>query len=303
MPELPDIMAYRDCLRQRLVGATIESVLVRSPFVLRTYDPPVDAVEGKRITGVSTLAKRIVIECEDELALVIHLMISGRFRWCDAATKPGLPSKIELARFKTTAGTLILTEASQKKRASLHIVRGEAAQHGLDPGGVDPISTAPAKLIEALREPNRTIKRALTDPRVISGIGNAYSDEILHAARISPITHTSRLTPEEWSRLTQAIRDVLTLWTEKLHEEFAGSGKFPGAGEITAFRPDFAVHGKFGKPCPVCGSSVQRIVRAENEVNYCPTCQNGGRILADRSLSRLLGEDWPRTVEEWEEQM
>ncbi|MBU6414285.1 MAG: formamidopyrimidine-DNA glycosylase [Planctomycetes bacterium] len=298
MPELPDILVYRDCLTQRLLNTTINSLLIRFPFLLRTFDPPPDAVESHRITDVSTLGKRIVISCDNHISLVIHLMIAGRFRFIDSSAKTGLPSKIELARLRTTAGTLILTEASQKKRASLHILP-TASLSTLDPGGLDPLTSTPDQLIAALRTPNRTIKRALTDPHTIRGIGNAYSDEVLHAAKLSPITHTSRLTPDEWSRLAHAIPSTLNLWIARLQSEFAHT--FPGPGDITAFRPDFAVHGKFGKPCPVCQTKVQRIVRAENEFNYCPTCQTGGKILADRSLSRLLGDDWPRTPEEWDD--
>lgn len=298
MPELPDIYTYRNCLKQRLLHATVDSLLIRSPFLLRTFDPPVDSIDTHRITDVSTLGKRIVITCDNHISLVIHLMIAGRFRWVDAATKPGIPSKIELARLRTSAGTLIPTEASQKKRASLHILPTDRI-NTLDPGGVDPLTATPDQLIAALRTPNRTIKCALTDPHTISGIGNAYSDEILHAAKLSPITHTSRLTTDEWSRLAHAIPSTLNLWIARLHSEF--SYTFPGPGDITAFRPDFAVHGKFGKPCPVCGTKVQRIVRAENEFNYCPTCQTNGKVLADRSLSRLLGDDWPRTPEEWDD--
>jgi formamidopyrimidine-DNA glycosylase len=298
MPELPDIYLYRDHLAQRLVHSTITSLLIRSPFLLRTFDPPADAVESHRIIEISTLGKRIVISCDNDLSLVIHLMIAGRFRWVDSHARPGLPSKIELARLRTSAGTLILTEVSQKKRASLHILPTPSLS-SLDPGGIDPLTSTPQQLIAALRLPNRTIKRALTDPHAIRGIGNAYSDEILHAARLSPIIHTSRLTPDEWARLAHAIPSVLNLWIARLQTEF--SHTFPGPGEITAFRPDFAVHGRFGKPCPLCQTKVQRIVRAENEFNYCPTCQTDGKVLADRSLSRLLGEDWPRTPEEWDD--
>jgi formamidopyrimidine-DNA glycosylase len=298
MPELPDIITYQNCLKQRLLHATIDSLLIRSPFLLRTFDPPTDAVDHRRITDISTLGKRIVISCDNDISLVIHLMIAGRFRWVDATSKPGLANKIELARLRTSAGTLILTEASQKKRASLHILP-TASLSILDPGGIDPLTSSAEQIIAALRAPNRTIKRALTDPHTIRGIGNAYSDEILHAAKLSPIIHTSRLTSDQWSRLAHAIPYTLNFWIARLASEFAHS--FPGPGQITAFRPDFAVHGKFNHPCPVCHTKVQRIVRAENEFNYCPTCQTGGKILADRSLSRLLGEDWPRTPEEWDD--
>ena len=295
MPELPDIYTYRNCLKQRLLHATVDSLLIRSPFLLRTFDPPVDSIDTHRITDVSTLGKRIVITCDNHISLVIHLMIAGRFRWVDAATKPGIPSKIELARLRTSAGTLILTEASQKKRASLHILPTDRI-NTLDPGGVDPLTATPDQLIAALRTPNRTIKCALTDPHTISGIGNAYSDEILHRARLSPMARTSDLDDEAWRRLHEATVDVLASWTERL-AALTGDG-FPE--RVTAFREGMAVHGRHRQPCPRCGAPVQRIVYASNETNYCPTCQTGGRLLADRALSRLLGRDWPRTLEELE---
>jgi formamidopyrimidine-DNA glycosylase len=299
MPELPDVMVYVEALEKRVVGRVLKRVRVRSAFLLRTFEPPVEAVEGRRVVGVERLGKRIVVRLEGELFLVIHLMIAGRLRWFEGEAK-GV-GKIELADFEFENGTLVLTEAGTKKRASLHVVAGRAALGELDRGGLEVVGCSLAEFEERLRRENHTVKRSLTDPRLFSGIGNAYSDEILHGAKMAPTKLTQKMTGEEVARLHEAVQRVLGEWREKLRREFGldnGLGEFPGAGEITAFRPDFAVHGKFGKPCPVCGMKVARIVYAENECNYCPKCQTGGRLLADRSLSRLLKEDWPRVVEE-----
>lgn len=265
--------------------------------MLRTFDPPVDAAEGKRVVSVERLGKRILLGLEPDLFLVVHLMIAGRLLWKAAGTKP--KGKIDLASFDFgDAGVLVLTEASPKKRASLHVLRGREALAAHDRGGIDVLRCSLAEFGAVLTGENRTLKRRLTDPRAFSGIGNAYSDEILHAARLSPVKLTGSLKSEEIGRLHESTVRVLQDWIKRLRAEFAN--RFPGVGEITAFRPEFAVHGKYGKPCPVCGSPVQRIVHAENETNYCATCQTGGKVLADRSLSRLLKEDWPRTIEEWE---
>jgi formamidopyrimidine-DNA glycosylase len=307
VPELPDITVYLDALRPRIVGRALEGVTIRSPFFLRTFEPPVEACLGRRIAGVERLGKRIALALERrdqfDLFLVVHLMIAGRLRWKDKGAKPS--GKIDLAALSFDSGTLIITEASQKKRASLHVVPGRAALDLMNPGGVDPLSCTPDQFAEALARENRTLKRALASPHLFDGIGNAYSDEILHAAKLSPVQLTRNLTPEEAARLHAAARGTLTFWIAELRREFglgrAGPGRFPGPGDITAFRPGFAVHGKFGHPCPVCSTKVQRIVHAENETNYCPTCQTAGRLLADRSLSRLLKSDWPKTVEEWED--
>ncbi|MBL8874214.1 MAG: formamidopyrimidine-DNA glycosylase [Phycisphaerae bacterium] len=297
MPELPDIEAYLGALRPRVVDRVLSRTLIKGPFLLRTFEPPVDAVEGKRIRSVERLGKRIVLGMEDELFLVIHLMIAGRLLWKAAGAKP--TGKIDLASFDFgDSGVLLLTEASPKKRASLHVIRGRDALAAQDRGGIDVLACSPGEFGAVLAAENRTLKRRLTDPRAFSGIGNAYSDEILHAAKLSPVKLTSSMKPEEVARLQEATVRVMKTWIARLHAEFAG--RFPGVGEITAFRPEFAVHGKYGKPCPVCGSPVQRIVHAENETNYCATCQTGGKVLADRSLSRLLKDDWPRTIEEWE---
>lgn len=296
MPELPDIEAYLAALRPRLVGQTIQRVRIRSPFLVRTFDPPVERVAGRKVAGLQRLGKRIVFELEGDLFLVLHLMIAGRLRWSD---KPGgAVSGIAQAGFDLANGTLLLTEAGTKKRASLHVVAGEAGLRQHDPGGLDPLSVALYGFTAAIRGGNRTLKRALTDPHTFSGIGNAYSDEILHAAQLSPIMLTGKLDDHQVARLHDATRTTLRTWTDRLLMEFAD--RFPGPGDITAFRPDFAVHGKFGQPCPICGAAVQRIRYADNETNYCPRCQTGGRILADRSLSRLLKDDWPRSIDELE---
>jgi formamidopyrimidine-DNA glycosylase len=301
MPELPDVLLYLDALRPRIVDRVLRSVSIAGPFLLRTYEPPVEEAKGKVVRELRRLGKRIVWRFDDELFFIFHLMIAGRFRWDDrtAPKRSAKPmGKIGLASFTFDAGTLHLTEAGPKKRASLHIVRGEAALAAFQPGGIDVLQCDRASFADTLRRENHTLKRSLTDPRLFSGIGNAYSDEILHAARLSPVRLTGKLSDDEVGRLFLATRDTLTRWIEVLRLQFGG--RFPGGGEITAFRPDFAVHGKFGQACPVCGTKVQRIRYAENETNYCPRCQTEGKLLADRSLSRLLKDDWPRTIEEIE---
>lgn len=301
MPELPDVEAYVACLRPRIIGSRLRRCVVRGPLLLRTVEPPIDSLVGRRVAAVSRLGKRIVLQFEGELALVVHLMIAGRFRWNDAGRVPA--GRTTLAALVFDRGALLLTEAGTRKRASLHVQESDDVLREHDPGGIELLDgERPAASLErfasALRRANQTLKRALTDPRRISGIGNAYSDEILHAARLSPLKQTARLTDAEIQRLYAAAREVLALWTRRLRERFAE--RFPGPGEITALRPEFAVHGKFGRPCPVCGTRVQRIRYAENETHYCPRCQTAGRVLADRSLSRLLKRDWPATIEEWE---
>lgn len=301
MPELPDILVYIDALRSRVVGQVLERVQVVSPFLVRTVEPAVEEAEWRAVTDVRRVGKRIVLclrdGVSDGLFIVLHLMIAGRLRWLARGAKA--PGKIGLATFGFSTGTLAVTEASGKKRASLHMLRGEAALAALDPGGIEVLDADLATFAAALRRENHTLKRALSDPRLFSGIGNAYSDEILHAARLSPLTLSGKLGDDEVTRLHAATQSTLRRWIGVLREQLGD--RFPGPGEITAFRPEFAVHGKFGQPCPDCGAPVQRIRYAENETNYCPGCQTGGRILADRSLSRLLRDDWPRTVEELEE--
>jgi formamidopyrimidine-DNA glycosylase len=300
VPELPDILAYVDALRSRVLGHTLEHTRIISPFFVRSVEPAVEAAQGRAVRDVRRVGKRIVLGLDkgppggEPLFLVIHLMIAGRLRWLAARAKP--PGKITLAMFEFASGTLAVTEASGKKRASLHVVRGEKALAGLDPGGLDVLDANLGAFAAALRRENHTLKRSLADPRLFSGIGNAYSDEILHAARLSPLALSQSLDDAEIARLHAATRSTLERSIAVLREQFADH--FPGPGEITAFRPEFTVHGKFGQPCSVCGVPVQRIRYAENETNYCPGCQTGGRILADRSLSRLLRDDWPRTVEE-----
>jgi formamidopyrimidine-DNA glycosylase len=294
MPELPDVMVYLECLHPRVVGQTLQKIKVTSPFLLRSVEPPLAQAEGKTVRGLRRLGKRIVLELDDQLFLVLHLMIAGRLRWKAPGTKP--PGRIGLAAFDFPTGTLLLTEAGTKRRASLHLVQGDGRLAEHQPGGLEVMDADLAAFRQALRRENHTLKRALTDPRLFSGIGNAYSDEILHRARLSPLTWTSRLTDDESARLFDAARATLHEWLERLRAE-VGDG-FPE--KVTAFRPDMAVHGRFGLPCPVCKTVVQRIIYAENETNYCPRCQTGGKILADRSLSRLLKDDWPRSVEEWE---
>jgi len=299
MPELPDVEIYVEHLRARIGGAVLEKARILSPFVTRSVDPPVSALEGKRVCGVRRLGKRIVLELEEDLFAVIHLMIAGRFRWEKRGARPA--RKIGLAAFDFASGCLLLTEASVKKRASLYVARGAAALATHDPGGLEVLEASLADFAARLGAERHTLKRSLTDPHLFSGIGNAYSDEILHAARLSPVQMSTNLDAAEVERLYTATRDTLAHWLETLREEFADH--FPGRGEITAFRDGFAVHGRFGKPCPLCATPVQRIRYAENETNYCPTCQTGGRLLADRSLSRLLKEDWPRSLDEMEERL
>ncbi len=300
MPELPDIEAYLAALRPRMVNERIIRIRIASPFLVRTVDPPIESIEGRLVLGLRRMGKRIVFELEGEHFLILHLMIAGRLRWQPPGNTPTKPiAKIGLAVFDFPSGVLQLTEAGTKRRASLHLVMGEAALSAHDPGGIDPMCATLESYSAALRRENHTVKRSLTDPRLFAGIGNAYSDEILHAARLSPVKLTRRLTDEEVRRLHDATVGTLRRWTDELTRRFVR--KFPGAGDVTAFRPDFAVHGRFHHPCPDCGTLVQRIRYAENETNYCPRCQNGGRILADRSLSRLLREDWPRTIDELDE--
>lgn len=299
MPELPDIQVYLDGLQSRIVGKRINRIRILSPFLVRTFAPPVNRAEGRIVTGLSRIGKRIVWELEDELFFVFHLMIAGRFRWNESANKTSIKiGRIGLATFEFPNGLLLMTEAGPKKRASLHVVRGKRELSEHDPGGLEVLETDEATFGRALRSENHTIKRALTDPKLFSGIGNSYSDEILLAAQISPVKLTQSLSNEQIGRLFQATRITLTTWTERLREQF--HDHFPGPGEITAFRPEFNVHGKYSKPCGVCGSSVQRIRYASNETNYCPRCQTGGRILRDRSLSLLLKNDWPNSIEELE---
>ncbi len=295
MPELPEITAYLEGLDRTIVGQTLDATRLRSPSLLRTWDPPVSAAQGRRVVALRRLGKRIVWEMEGGLFLVFHLMITGRFKWTKAGAP--VPKKRAHGAFDFPNGTLLLTEQSTKKRASLHVVQGEAALRDLDPGGIDPLTCSTEEFAEALRSTNRTLKRALTDPRVFSGIGNAHSDEILLFARLSPLQRTGNLTEQEVARLHEVARSSLTEWSERLRQEFGD--RFPE--KITAFHPAMAAHGKFGEPCPVCGSPIQRIRYADRETNYCATCQTGGKVLADRGMSRLLGDDWPRTLEELEE--
>ena len=292
MPELPDITVYIEALTTRVVGQPLERVRIAKPFLLRSVDPPISAANGKRVTGVRRMGKRIVLELGDDLFLVIHLMIAGRLRWVPSGGK--VPGKIGLAAFDFPNGTLILTEAGSKRRASLWLVRGAESLEQFERGGLEVLDATRAQFTERLVQENHTLKRSLTDPRLFSGIGNAYSDEILHRARLSPVKHTRRLNEEEITRLFDATRAVLVEWTDRLRAESAGD--FPT--KVTAFRDEMAVHGKFGKPCPVCGTPVQRIRYADNETNYCPRCQTDGKLLADRALSRLLKQDWPKSIDE-----
>jgi formamidopyrimidine-DNA glycosylase len=291
VPELPDIVVYVESLERRIVGQTLEQVHLNSPFVLRTAVPPLSDVAGKRVLGVRRIGKRIALVMEGELFVVLHLMIAGRLRWIEAG---GRPPGTTVATFHFTNGTLAFTEAGTRKRASLHIVRGDGAVAAFDMGGLEVLDANPDAFRERLLRENHTLKRALTDPRLFSGIGNAYSDEILHRAGLSPIAQTHKLEPDEVLRLYASVRSVLTEWTVRLRQE-AGN-EFPT--KVTAFRPQMAVHGRFGQPCPDCGAPVQRIVYAENETNYCARCQTGGTILADRALSRLLKSSWPRSIDE-----
>jgi formamidopyrimidine-DNA glycosylase len=291
VPELPDIELYLHALATRIVDARLTRVRLVSPFVLRTVDPPIGELEGHVVRGLSRLGKRLVWHFDGGLHLVIHLMIAGRFRWASAGA--AVPKRLGLAAFDFDSGSLLLTEAGATRRASLSVVRGEAALSGLDPGGLEVLTSTPETFAGALTRENHTLKRALTDPRLLSGIGNAYSDEILHAARLSPMQLTGRLDRAGIERLRTAAIEVLTRWRDRLIADAGGA--FPE--KVTAFRSGMAVHGRFGQPCPVCGTLVQRIRYASNEANYCPTCQTDGRLLADRSLSRLLKEDWPRSFD------
>jgi formamidopyrimidine-DNA glycosylase len=294
MPELPDINAYLYALDERIVGQTLEKVRVGSPFVLRTAEPPITDAEGHGVRGLKRVGKRVAIGLDNDLWLVIHLMIAGRFHWKPPGVKLG--GRNNLAALDFADGSLVLTEAGTKRRASLHVVSGEPALRAMDPGGIEVLSSTFDEFRTALTAENRTLKRALTDPRILSGIGNAYSDEILHAARLSPIALTKKLLPDEWQRLYSATQATLDTWIQRLRGE--AQRRFPE--KVTAFRPDMAVHGRFGRPCPRCGDEIQRIRYADNETNYCARCQTGGKLLADRSLSRLLGADWPRTLDELE---
>jgi formamidopyrimidine-DNA glycosylase len=294
MPELPDITAYITAIEDRVLGQTLERVRLGSVFLLRTVDPPLSSVEGRAVRAVRRIGKRIALGFEGDLWLVLHLMIAGRLHWKPAQAK--IAGRNALAAFDFPTGTLTLTEAGSKRRASLYVLRGDEALQAIDPGGVEIFSTTLDGFRAALSQENRTLKRALTDPRLISGVGNAYSDEILHAAQLSPITLTHKLKPEEWDRLFECTRSIMTLWMDRLVAEAKKS--FPE--KVTAFRPEMAVHGRFDQPCPRCGEKIQRIRYADNETNYCARCQTGGKVLADRSLSRLLGSDWPRTLDELE---
>src|ERR1700721_1180309 len=294
MPELPDISAYLSALQERIVGQPLQRVRLNSPFLLRTAAPPLSEAAGNQVTELRRIGKRVVIGLSNDLWLVLHLMIAGRLHWRTQGVT--LKGRNSLAAFDFPDGSLVLTEAGTKRRASLHVLQGEEALRSTDPGGIEGFDSDLAAFIGAMTAENRTLKRALTDPRILSGIGNAYSDEILHAAQLSPIALTHKLQPREWERLYSATRDTLDLWIERLRDE-AKAG-FPE--KVTAFRKDMAVHGRYGQPCPRCGEPVQRIRYADNETNYCAQCQTGGRALADRALSRLLGADWPRTLDELE---
>jgi len=297
MPELPDITVYLEALERRILGRVLEKIRLTNPFLLRTAVPPIDSLAGRRVTALRRLGKRLVFGFEGDRWLVLHLMIAGRLHWADPTTQQKSPaSRNTLAAFLFDSGTLTLTEAGTKRRASLHIVASEAALAMHDPGGIDPLTASLAAFAAALTRENHTLKRALTDPHLFSGIGNAYSDEILHAAHLSPVALTRKISRADLARLHTAVREQLLAWTDRLRRETGDA--FPE--KVTAFRPDMAVHGRFGQPCSVCGTTVQRIAYAENEVNYCPRCQTGGKLLADRSLSRLLKSDWPHTIDEAE---
>jgi formamidopyrimidine-DNA glycosylase len=291
MPELPDVTVYVEALQQRIAGQYLERIIIPSPFLLRTALPPIQSAQGKRVTEVRRIGKRIAIGLESELWLVFHLMIAGRLHWF--AKGAAVSKRAALARVEFASGLLTLTEAGTKRRASLHLIQGADALRLQDPGGLEILQSSLAEFSDRLRSENHTLKRALTDPKLFSGIGNAYSDEILHAARLSPVTLTRRLEDEGVARLYTAVREQMQLWTQRLRHN--AGGDFPQ--EVTAFRPDMAVHGRFRLPCPVCQTPVQRIRYADNETNYCPRCQTGGRLLADRALSRLLKQDWPKTIE------
>jgi formamidopyrimidine-DNA glycosylase len=294
MPELPDISAYLSALEERIVGQPLEHVRIASAFLLRTAQPPLTEAEGRRVRELRRIGKRIAIGLDNDVWLVLHLMIAGRLHWRPRGAK--LAGRNNLAAFDFPNGSLVLTEAGTKRRASLHVLKGEQALQSADPGGIDVFASDLPAFRAALTAENRTLKRALTDPRILSGIGNAYSDEILHAAQLSPVTLTGKLTHEEWNRLFAATRATLRLWTDRLRAE--SRANFPE--KVTAFRADMAVHGRYGKPCPRCGAPVQRIRYADNETNYCAPCQTHGHVLADRALSKLLGKDWPRTLDELE---
>jgi formamidopyrimidine-DNA glycosylase len=295
MPELPDVTVYIEALEQRILGHVLKQAAIAGPFFLRTVVPPLESTQGRKVIKLHRVGKRIAIGLDNDIWMVLHLMIAGRLHWKPRPVNPD--GRRTLAAFDFDSGTLTVTEAGTRKRASLHLVAGEAELAKLDPGGIDVFPASLEQFSETLTSANHTLKRALTDPRLFSGIGNAYSDEILHHAQLSPVTLTQRLKPEEIARLFAATRDSLKQWTDILRTE--AGGKFPE--QVTAFREEMAVHGKFGKPCPRCGAKIQRIRYAANETNYCARCQTGGKLLADRSLSRLLREDWPRTLEELEE--
>ncbi|NYF51179.1 Fpg/Nei family DNA glycosylase [Tunturiibacter gelidoferens] len=294
MPELPDITAYLTALEPRILGEPLTRLRIASPFLLRTVRPTIEEIEGQTVRAVHRIGKRIAFEFDNGIWLVLHLMIAGRLHWRPLGAKLG--GRNNLAAFDFPNGSLVLTEAGSKRRASLHLFTNEAAAQVIDPGGIDIFTASLEAFRTALTAENRTLKRALTDPRILSGIGNAYSDEILHAAQLSPILQTHKLTPERWKRLYNATRDTMQLWIDRLNGEAAQA--FPE--KVTAFRKDMTVHGRFGQPCPTCGQPIQRIRYADNETNYCAQCQTGGKVLADRSLSRLLGKDWPRTLDELE---
>ena len=294
MPELPDIVTYIHALEPRIVGHPIQKIRLASPFLLRTAEPPLTEVEGRTVRELRRIGKRIAIGVDGDIWLVFHLMIAGRLHWRAAGAK--LSGRQNLAAFDFPDGSLVLTEAGSKRRASLHVVRGEKMLETIDPGGIEVFASDLDSFRAALAAENRTLKRALTDPRVLSGIGNAYSDEILHAAQLSPVALTQKLKPEEWQRLFDATRTTLNLWVERLRSE--SKNAFPE--KVTAFREGMSVHGRYGKPCPRCGDPIQRIRYADNETNYCARCQTGGKLLADRSLSRLMRSDWPRTLDELE---
>ncbi len=304
MPELPDVSVYVEAIARRVVGRVLGATRVRGPNVLRTFDPTLEECEGRRVVGVERLGKRVVLAFDGGLFIVVHLMIAGRFRWLEPGEKDTL-GRIGQAWLRFGSGTLVLTEAGKQKRAAVHVVRGREGVGAMARAGVEPLECSVAEFGAALRRENRTLKRALADPSIVAGVGNAYSDEVLWRAGVSPLKLTRSLSDGECAGLHGAMVGTLREWTARLMREFGldgeGLGRFPGAGEITAFRPEFGVHGRFGKKCPVCGVTVQRIVYATNECNYCPGCQTGGKVLADRSMSRLLKADWARTVEELEE--
>ncbi|HEX6807202.1 MAG TPA: DNA-formamidopyrimidine glycosylase family protein, partial [Gemmatimonadaceae bacterium] len=294
MPELPDVTIYVESLAARVIGQPLEKLTIKTPFVLRSVSPPISAIEGRRVAGVRRLGKRIVLDMCEQLCVVIHLMIAGRLRWREPGMK--MPPGNVLATFQFPTGVLALTEAGSTRRASLHIVQGEAALRDMDRGGIEPLEIDLATFAEQLARENHTLKRSLTDPRIFSGIGNAYSDEILHRARLSPLALSKKLSADEASRLYDAVQTVLREWTDRLRGQLGG--EFPE--KVTAFREEMSVHGRYGKPCPVCGTPVQRIRYASNETNYCARCQTNGRLLADRAMSRLLREDWPKSIDELE---